>query len=1140
MSNINGRRQYYVDDKTGTADEILSFYPESYLDNKNHPEYYTQLNTEEIICDFIIKEKLGEGAFGSVRLGINKQTGEKVAIKIYEKSKLNRYQDKKRLEREIEILKKLKHPNIVQLYSVIETERQILLIMEYIKGQELFQYILIKKKLSEDEACFYFQQIISGIEYLHNLKIVHRDIKSENILIEQNTNIIKIIDFGFSNIYGDKDKEILNTACGSPFYAPPEMLRGESYKGGGVDIWSVGVVLFAMICGYLPFEGEENSELYKKIIDGKFSIPSYISIHGRELLYQLLNTNPKKRINIMQIKRHPWVKFYSNGLYNNGEPIFNVGLNIDKYIIPIDEEIVEQMEKKFNLSKIKIRIDILSNKCNDCTTLYYLILHQKIRSGKKSISDLKSDLFLDYIKNKKNLLFKYNHNLKDAINKKKMGEININNNKIEKSGNNLHLSKINNNNNYLGTQNIKTPNYKSNLDLKININNTQMSDKKAEQYKRNHFAIIKKSIMSSSPLKKTKSKIKFHNINHLKKKNILDINTSKNINNKNKKEINKKISKIQSVTLSPNDIKKQKLKISKKENKIENESDENKDSERSIENKINKTEIILSNYKTKLNKEDIKKENKTIILREDILGKKESKNNKSEKKKYKGFDENSNYIKNKKNKNIFIKIEEKFDNFNIENSENYTNGNTAIKNQNISNYNETQKIKVNNLITDEKIKYAQTLDSFSIPTINQDELISSNNYTFQKIVEASFTPKKENKNKNIINSAKMILNDEYIKSKKKVNANLFKISKKKNTTTNYNDKINMIKYKNKKIINNSINKKRNVITNKKIITNKKNENYKTHNLKNDYIKIININNNYNLKIENTYVLTSFNPLDDINDNKIITTENNSNIKINRKQNKYKDEKFNSIETGVNGIQNIDSNRFNNNNDNNENLKRIKTININDNKSNKKYKMNINKISSPTISYYKKNNLKLLPKQIDNNKKKDFLNKNTNSGFLFNRNNQFHKNKILSEVFSSPICNTSNKNMDFNIGNINIKNNQVNNQFLNNLKEYFSYDNKNINNINKNNEIYEPFDLNCIFALPRKNLKEKLINIFEKMNYKVIRINQYKYNILFGEKKDIFEFCFNINNKRIVKIKKLKGNNNKYINNIRKIIYSINK
>ena len=161
ISNINGIRKYQIDEKTGIAEEILSFYPEEYLNNKNHPEYYIPLNKEDIICEFVIKDKLGEGAFGSVRLGINKQTGEKVAIKILEKSKLSRYQDKIRLEREIEILKKLKHPNIAQLYSVIETERQILLIMEYIKGQELYQYILLKKKLSEEESCLYFQQIIS-------------------------------------------------------------------------------------------------------------------------------------------------------------------------------------------------------------------------------------------------------------------------------------------------------------------------------------------------------------------------------------------------------------------------------------------------------------------------------------------------------------------------------------------------------------------------------------------------------------------------------------------------------------------------------------------------------------------------------------------------------------------------------------------------------------------------------------------------------------------------------------------------------------------------------------------------------------------------------------------------------------------
>ena len=224
FSIINGFRKYNIDEKSGTTEDILAFYPESYI---NNGENYSSLKEEEIICDFIIKEKLGEGAFGSVRLGINKQTNEKVAIKILEKNKIKKYEDKLRIQREIELLKKLRHPNIVRLYSIIETEKQILLITEYIKGQELFQYILLKKKLSEEEACYYFNQIVSGIEYLHKLKIAHRDIKSENLIIEQNTKLIKIIDFGLSNSYGDKEEEILRSSCGSPLYAAPEMLKGE-------------------------------------------------------------------------------------------------------------------------------------------------------------------------------------------------------------------------------------------------------------------------------------------------------------------------------------------------------------------------------------------------------------------------------------------------------------------------------------------------------------------------------------------------------------------------------------------------------------------------------------------------------------------------------------------------------------------------------------------------------------------------------------------------------------------------------------------------------------------------------------------------------------------------------------------------
>ena len=237
-SIINGFRKYTINEKDSTTEDILGFYPESYITLD-----LSSLKEEEILCDFIIKEKLGEGAFGSVRLGVNRQTGEKVAIKILEKNRL-KSEDKCRIQREIKILKKLRHPNIVHLYSIIETEKQILIIMEYIQGQELFHYILLKKKISEEEACYYFSQIVSAVEYLHNLKIAHRDIKSENILIDQNTKRIKLIDFGLSNTYGDKDEGILSTSCGSPLYAPPEMLKGEIYKGNSIDIWSIGVVLY--------------------------------------------------------------------------------------------------------------------------------------------------------------------------------------------------------------------------------------------------------------------------------------------------------------------------------------------------------------------------------------------------------------------------------------------------------------------------------------------------------------------------------------------------------------------------------------------------------------------------------------------------------------------------------------------------------------------------------------------------------------------------------------------------------------------------------------------------------------------------------------------------------------------------------
>ena len=194
-------------DQEDEEEEILSIPPEDITDI-NDPD-----QKEKIMCDFIIKQVIGEGTFATVRLAINKQTGEQVAIKIMEKNKIIQKEDKIRIEREIKVLKNLRHPNIVHLYSVIQTDEKIYLIMEYVKGKELFDYIVMKKKLSENESCLFFQQIISGIEYLHKIKYVHRDIKPENLLINEQTKELKIVDFGLSNIFTNPNKTLLSSAC---------------------------------------------------------------------------------------------------------------------------------------------------------------------------------------------------------------------------------------------------------------------------------------------------------------------------------------------------------------------------------------------------------------------------------------------------------------------------------------------------------------------------------------------------------------------------------------------------------------------------------------------------------------------------------------------------------------------------------------------------------------------------------------------------------------------------------------------------------------------------------------------------------------------------------------------------------------
>ncbi|CAD8051468.1 unnamed protein product [Paramecium sonneborni] len=257
------------------------------------------------IGNYIIGKTIGQGTFSKVCQAINKVLGKEAAVKVIEKRHIIQEGDIERVRREIQILKLLHHPQIVKLYEnneqVIETENHIYLFMEYANGGELFDYIDRVKQVTEYEACKLFHQIISGLEYMHSQKVIHRDLKPENILLTGDRDVL-IADFGLSNI----QKDILKTCCGSPCYAAPEMIQGEPYNGQLTDIWSCGIILFAMICGYLPFDDLNTQNLYQKIINAEYSFPKHISIEAKDLIKRILIVNPLKRYSIQQIKSHKW------------------------------------------------------------------------------------------------------------------------------------------------------------------------------------------------------------------------------------------------------------------------------------------------------------------------------------------------------------------------------------------------------------------------------------------------------------------------------------------------------------------------------------------------------------------------------------------------------------------------------------------------------------------------------------------------------------------------------------------------------------------------------------------------------------------------------------------------------------------
>nr|AER10552.1 AMP-activated protein kinase alpha subunit [Echinococcus multilocularis] len=255
------------------------------------------------IGDYIIGETLGSGTFGKVKVGIHKSTGVQVAVKIVNRDKIKALDVAGKLRREIQNLWLFRHPHIIKLYQVISTPTDIFMIMEYVSGGELFEFIVKSGKISEKDARKFFQQIISGVDYCHRHKVVHRDLKPENLLLDCNHNV-KIADFGLSNIM--QDGEFLRTSCGSPNYAAPEVISGKLYAGPEVDVWSCGVILYALLCGTLPFDEEHIPTLFKKIKAGFFHMPEWLGASVRDLLKKMLTVDPIKRISIDDIRKHPW------------------------------------------------------------------------------------------------------------------------------------------------------------------------------------------------------------------------------------------------------------------------------------------------------------------------------------------------------------------------------------------------------------------------------------------------------------------------------------------------------------------------------------------------------------------------------------------------------------------------------------------------------------------------------------------------------------------------------------------------------------------------------------------------------------------------------------------------------------------
>jgi len=334
---------------------------------------------------YMVGKVVGVGSYGKVRAAWHRLTGAKVAIKTYDKSKLKDPAHWKRVNSEIKIMEQVSHPRIARMYEAVETPKRMHLIMECLDGGNLCSYVKQKKRLSEEESRSVFFQVLQAIDHLHGLGVAHRDIKLENVLFVD-TKDIKLIDFGFSTVCQPGKK--LKVFCGTPSYMAPEIVRRTEYEGKPVDIWSLGIFLYALLCGCFPFRAKSYPDLYRRIARGTFQIPDELSPNVKDLLTRLLDEDADKRITSHAALKHPWLQATMLAAPDMNRMRLETNILIsDKATDDLDEETIQEMTR-FGIPREDLIRLVMGKIHSSITTSYYLLL-DIVKKRRKLLSHTK-------------------------------------------------------------------------------------------------------------------------------------------------------------------------------------------------------------------------------------------------------------------------------------------------------------------------------------------------------------------------------------------------------------------------------------------------------------------------------------------------------------------------------------------------------------------------------------------------------------------------------------------------------------------------------------------------------------------------------------------------------------------------------